>query len=90
MILWWIIEKPLKKRYEQGWVMEVVYNLKDCIARIKRARQENKPLSLGFLGNIVNLWIALAEEEEMLVELGSDQTSLHNPFGNSLSFFFFF
>eukprot|EP01097_Dermamoeba_algensis_P010338 TRINITY_DN758_c0_g1_i2.p1 TRINITY_DN758_c0_g1~~TRINITY_DN758_c0_g1_i2.p1 ORF type:complete len:419 (-),score=110.94 TRINITY_DN758_c0_g1_i2:355-1611(-) len=76
-----INEKPLRKRYEQGWVMELSTSLDDCIKRIKSARQEKKPLSLGFHGNIVELWERLAEEEELLIELGSDQTSLHNPFG---------
>lgn len=75
----------LLKRYEQGWVMEWTDNLEDCISQIRYARHEMKTLSLGYLGNIVNLWERLAEEYEksgeLLVELGSDQTSLHNPFG---------
>ena len=67
----------LKKRHEQGWVMERVETVDACIQRIKSARKEKKPLSLAFLGNIVELWERLAEEEECLVELGSDQTSCH-------------
>lgn len=43
------------------------------------ARAEKKPLAIGYLGNVVDLWERLAEEDELLVELGSDQTSLHNP-----------
>ena len=49
-------------------------------AKKKKARQEKKPASLAFLGNVVSLWQRLAEEPELLVELGSDQTSLHNPY----------
>jgi urocanate hydratase len=71
----------LEKRYNQGWIMEKISDLEECIARIKKARQEKKPVSIGFLGNIVSLWERLAEEKELLVELGSDQTSLHNPYG---------
>lgn len=69
------------KRYEQGWIMEISKDLGQCIARIKTAREEKKPMSIGFLGNIVDLWNRLASEPELLVELGSDQTSLHNPYG---------
>lgn len=73
-------EAALMKRYEQGWVMEVVRDLDTCIERIKKGRQEKKPLSIAYLGNVVDLWERLAQEEEMLVELGSDQTSCHNVF----------
>jgi urocanate hydratase len=71
----------LDKRHEQGWVMEKSVDVKQCILRVKEARRAKKPLSIGFLGNIVTLWEALAEEDELLVELGSDQTSCHNVFG---------
>jgi urocanate hydratase len=70
----------VKKRHEQGWVDEVVNDLEACIERIKRARKEKKAVSIAFHGNIVTLWERLAKEKELLVELGSDQTSLHNPF----------
>ncbi len=70
--------KPLHTRYEQGWLQEVEEDLDKVIERIKQAKIEKKPLSLGYLGNIVNLWEKLAEEN-IQVELGSDQTSLHNP-----------
>lgn len=55
----------------------------DVIARIKaaRARADPRGVSIGYHGNVVTLWEALAKEEELLVDLGSDQTSLHNPFG---------
>jgi urocanate hydratase len=73
-------EAALTKRHAQGWVTEVVKSVDSCIARIRSARAERKPLALAFLGNVVALWERLAEEKEVLVEMGSDQTSLHNPF----------
>lgn len=69
----------LEKRYKQGWISEKITDLEECIARMKTARAEKKPLAIGYLGNVVSLWERLAEEDELLVELGSDQTSLHNP-----------
>lgn len=68
----------LNTRYEQGWLQEVEKDLDKVIARIKRAKKEGKPLSLGYLGNIVDLWEKLVQEN-VTIELGSDQTSLHNP-----------
>ena len=60
--------------------MEVIDDADQCVARIKTARVEAKPLSIAFYGNIVTLWERLAQETELLVDLGSDQTSLHNPY----------
>lgn len=71
--------KPLKTRHEQGWVQEVESDLDKVLLRIARARREKKPLSLGYLGNIVELWEKLVQAGEP-IELGSDQTSLHNPY----------
>ncbi|XP_047014324.1 urocanate hydratase isoform X2 [Ictalurus punctatus] len=77
-------EAPLKKRHEQGWVMEVTKDLDCCVQRIREARRSKMALSLGYHGNIVALWERLWQEYErtgeLLVDLGSDQTSLHNPF----------
>jgi urocanate hydratase len=74
----------VRKRHEQGWVDEVVSDLDACVARIRQAKQEKKAVSIAFHGNVVTLWERLADEMdktgEMLVELGSDQTSLHNPY----------
>lgn len=74
----------VKKRHEQKWVDEVVSDLDACVARIRLAKQQKKAVSIAFHGNIVTLWERLADEMdktgETLVELGSDQTSLHNPF----------
>ncbi|XP_043979297.1 urocanate hydratase [Gambusia affinis] len=77
-------EAPLRKRHEQGWVMEVTSSLEQCIKRIREARNSRTPLSLGYHGNVVDLWEQLLLEfertGELLVDLGSDQTSLHNPY----------
>ena len=72
-------DKAARKRHEQGWVQEVEADLDKVMLRIARARREKKPLSLAYLGNIVDLWEALDRAGEP-VELGSDQTSLHNPY----------
>jgi len=52
----------------------------ECIQRIKLAKKNGESISIGFLGNVVTMWEALVDEEELVVELGSDQTSLHNPY----------
>ena len=70
--------KAAYKRHEQGWVDEVHPNIDELISRIYRAIEENKPVSLAYLGNIVDLWERLVEED-ITIDLGSDQTSLHNP-----------
>jgi urocanate hydratase len=71
--------KPLRMRHEQGWLMEVEEDLDRLLLRIEKARREKKPLSIGYLGNIVDLWEKIAIEG-VTVDLGSDQTSLHNPY----------
>ncbi|KAF1779852.1 Urocanase [Phytophthora cactorum] len=79
-----IDESAVKKRHEQGWVDEVVSDLDACVARIREAKAKGEVVSLAYHGNVVTLWERLADEVEAtgenLVELGSDQTSLHNPF----------
>jgi len=69
----------VKKRHEQGWVQEVERDLDRVLQRIERARREKQPLSLAYQGNVVHLWERLAREG-LTVDMGSDQTSLHNPF----------
>eukprot|EP01117_Protostelium_nocturnum_P012579 TRINITY_DN462_c0_g1_i1.p1 TRINITY_DN462_c0_g1~~TRINITY_DN462_c0_g1_i1.p1 ORF type:complete len:699 (-),score=278.79 TRINITY_DN462_c0_g1_i1:181-2277(-) len=75
-----INEAALKKRHSQGWIMEISDSLEHLVERIKKARKEKEVVSIAFHGNIVDVWERLAKEDELLVELGSDQTSLHNPF----------
>jgi urocanate hydratase len=71
--------KALKKRYEQGWVDEVYEDLPRLIKRAVNAMTKHEATSLAYLGNVVDLWEALYKEQ-VYVQIGSDQTSLHNPF----------
>eukprot|EP01120_Amphizonella_sp_Union-15-10_P013250 TRINITY_DN6129_c0_g1_i5.p1 TRINITY_DN6129_c0_g1~~TRINITY_DN6129_c0_g1_i5.p1 ORF type:complete len:375 (+),score=91.09 TRINITY_DN6129_c0_g1_i5:42-1127(+) len=75
-----IDEKAVIKRHSQGWVTHVVKDLDECISKIKEFRSSKETTSIAYVGNVVDLWEKLAAEEELLVELGSDQTSLHNPY----------
>ncbi len=70
----------LNKRLDQGWLDEATDNLDVLISRIQEAVSNKEAMSLGYLGNIVDLWKALYDAE-VHVDLGSDQTSLHNPHG---------
>ncbi len=67
-----------RKRYDQGWVDELHDSLDELIPRIREAVKAQKPVSLAYVGNVVDLWERLADEG-IRVDLGSDQTSLHNP-----------
>ena len=67
-----------EKRYEQGWVDELHNNLDELIPAIRAAVAEKRTVSMAYVGNVVDLWERLADEE-IYVDLGSDQTSLHNP-----------
>ena len=67
-----------RKRYEQGWVDELFYDLDSLLERISAAREAREVVSLAYVGNVVDLWERLAADG-VKVDLGSDQTSLHNP-----------
>lgn len=67
-----------RKRYDQGWVDELHENLDELIPRIRKAMEKKETVSLAYVGNVVDLWERLAAEN-IPVDLGSDQTSLHNP-----------
>jgi len=67
-----------EKRYEQGWVDELHNNLDELIPAIRKAVADKRTVSMAYVGNVVDLWERLAAED-MHVDLGSDQTSLHNP-----------
>ncbi len=71
-------EKAIKTRHSQGWVDEVYEDLDSLLARIRKAVAAKEAVSLAYHGNIVDLWERLAKDE-VHVDLGSDQTSLHNP-----------
>lgn len=66
------------KRYEQGWVDELHTNLDELIPAIRKAVDEKRVVCMAYVGNVVDLWERLVEED-IHVDLGSDQTSLHNP-----------
>ncbi len=68
----------VKKRFEQGWVDEVFTNLDELLRRLMQAVCNREAVSLAFQGNVVDLWEYLAAHD-LQIELGSDQTSLHNP-----------
>lgn len=70
--------KAVQKRFEQGWVDEVYTDLDKLIARALKARENKEAVSLAYQGNIVDLWEKLAADN-IKIDLGSDQTSLHNP-----------
>ncbi|RWS29284.1 urocanate hydratase-like isoform X1 [Leptotrombidium deliense] len=74
----------IQKRFRQGWLSEVADDLETLIKRIREAKQKKEITSIGFHGNVVTIWEKLVEvyqnSGELLVDLGSDQTSCHNPF----------
>ena len=70
--------KAVEKRHAQGWVDEVYTNLDELIIRLEKARKNKEAVSIAYQGNIVELWEKFADKN-IKIELGSDQTSLHNP-----------
>lgn len=67
-----------KKRYDQGWVDELHDNLDELIPAIRKSVADRRTVSMAYVGNVVDLWERLADEG-IHVDIGSDQTSLHNP-----------
>lgn len=67
-----------KKRYDQGWVDELHDNLDELIPAIRKCVEAKRTISMAYVGNVVDLWERLADEG-IHVDIGSDQTSLHNP-----------
>jgi urocanate hydratase len=70
--------KAVHTRYSQGWVDEVFTDLNELMTRIRRAQTSKEAVSLAYQGNVVDLWEKLADSG-ITVDMGSDQTSLHNP-----------
>ena len=66
------------KRHEQGWVDEVISDINHLVARVKKAKANKEIVSIAFDGNVVEVWEKF-DEEDIYIDLGSDQTSLHNP-----------
>lgn len=70
--------KATRTRYAQKWVDEVIDDLDQLVERVRKAKAAKEVVSIAYQGNVVDLWERLAESD-IAVELGSDQTSLHNP-----------
>ncbi len=66
------------KRHEQGWVDEIISDINELVIRVKNAKTNKEVVSIAYDGNIVEVWEKF-EEEDIFIDLGSDQTSLHNP-----------
>jgi urocanate hydratase len=73
-----INKEAATKRHEQGWVDEIISDIQELCARVKKAKENKEIVSIAFVGNIVSVWETF-EEENIYIDLGSDQTSLHNP-----------
>lgn len=71
-------EKAVNTRHSQGWVDEVISGLDELVTRVNLAKQRSETVSIAFLGNVVDVWEKF-DQENVYVDLGSDQTSLHNP-----------
>jgi urocanate hydratase len=67
-----------QKRYDQGWVDELHFDLDELIPALRKAIADKRIVSMAYVGNVVDLWERLVKED-IHVDLGSDQTSLHNP-----------
>lgn len=70
--------KITKIRHEQGWVNEIIEDLGQLVQRVRKAQENNEVVSIAYLGNIVDVWEKF-DTENIHIDLGSDQTSLHNP-----------
>lgn len=70
--------KAATKRYEQGWVDQLYDDLDQLLPAVREAVDSDRTVSMAYVGNVVDLWERLADEG-VQVDLGSDQTSLHNP-----------
>lgn len=71
-------EKAVNTRHSQGWVDEVISDLDELVTRVNLAKQNGETVSIAFLGNVVDVWEKF-DQENVYIDLGSDQTSLHNP-----------
>jgi urocanate hydratase len=72
--------KAINIRHLQGWVDEVISDIDNLVKRVRQIRKRREVVSIAYLGNIVDVWEKFADEN-IEVDLGSDQTSLHNPWG---------
>jgi urocanate hydratase len=65
-------------RHSQGWINEIIENIEELVPRVKKALENKEVVSIAYLGNIVDVWERF-DQEHIHIDLGSDQTSLHNP-----------
>ena len=65
-------------RHSQGWINEIIDNIDELVPRVKKALENNEVVSIAYLGNVVDVWERF-DQENLHIDLGSDQTSLHNP-----------
>ena len=65
-------------RHSQGWINEVIENIDELVPRVKKALENKEVVSIAYLGNVVDIWERF-DIENIHIDLGSDQTSLHNP-----------
>ena len=70
--------KITQVRLDQGWIDEKIEDINALVTRVKKAKIEKETISIAYLGNIVDVWEKF-DEEDIFIDLGSDQTSLHNP-----------
>ncbi len=70
--------KITKIRHEQKWIDEIHENLDELVSRVRKAQENNETVSLAYLGNVVEVWEKF-DQENLKIDIGSDQTSLHNP-----------
>lgn len=70
--------KITKIRHEQGWIHEIITDLDALVARVRKAQEAKEVVSIAYLGNVVDVWEKF-DTENLYIDLGSDQTSLHNP-----------
>ncbi|MHC5308968.1 urocanate hydratase [Myroides sp. LJL116] len=70
--------KAVQTRHSQGWVDEVIDNIEDLVTRVKKAKDNKEVVSIAYLGNVVEIWEEF-DKRNLYIDIGSDQTSLHNP-----------
>lgn len=70
--------KATQTRHSQGWVKEVIENVDELVTRVRKAQEDKETISIAYAGNVVDVWEKF-DEENLHIDLGSDQTSLHNP-----------
>ncbi|TVZ52200.1 urocanate hydratase [Dokdonia sp. Hel_I_53] len=70
--------KAVQTRHSQGWVDEVIKDTESLVERVKKAKAANEVVSIAYQGNVVDVWEAF-DKHEIKIDIGSDQTSLHNP-----------